>query len=27
VDPSAIDPDTRRVLEATAGGELPKTWG
>jgi hypothetical protein len=27
VDPSAIDPDTRRVLEATAGGELPKIWG
>ena len=26
-DPSAIDPDTRRVLEATAGGELPKIWG
>jgi hypothetical protein len=27
VDPGAIDPETRRVLEATAGGALPKIWG
>ena len=27
VPPMAIDPDTRKVLEGTARGELPKVWG
>jgi hypothetical protein len=27
VPPMAIDPDTRKVLEQTARGELPKMWG
>lgn len=27
VPPTAIDPDTRSVLEATRAGDLPKIWG